>query len=202
MIDQREQFRERVEELDARFVRCLNGIKSNGTGWHSWKNLCATVPCVKAIPNRRTLMVRSSGHQSAALDLPRLYDAGCRLPSAVLLANPGCRLADPSVSQMPVCAIAALHDPRRTNVVDLRPRRQPLGKRITDAAAQRIHQVFFRMPIGRKIKPLAPPALTGVVSKRMLQVKACAGGSSNRRSPAGSRSYQARPEPGAGAIGR
>ena len=43
---------------------------------------------------------------------------------------------------------------------------------VADAAAERIHQVFFRMAIGREIDPLAPAALAAVVLKRLLQMSA------------------------------
>ena len=47
-----------------------------------------------------------------------------------------------------------------------------LGKCIANAAAERVHQVFFRMPIGREVDPLAAAALAAVVSKSVPQMSA------------------------------
>jgi hypothetical protein len=47
-----------------------------------------------------------------------------------------------------------------------------VGQCIANAAAERVHQVFFRMAIGREIDPLAAAALAAVVSKRLFQMSA------------------------------
>jgi hypothetical protein len=43
---------------------------------------------------------------------------------------------------------------------------------ITNAAAERVDQVFFQMAIGREVDPLAAAALPAVVSERVLQPRA------------------------------
>ena len=51
-------------------------------------------------------------------------------------------------------------------------RRQSAGHGVANAAAKRVHQIFFRMAIGREVEPLAPT---------------CAGGSSFGTPPSGAR---------------
>ena len=51
----------------------------------------------------------------------------------------------------------------------LGPGVKPAGHGIANAAAERVHQVFFRMPVGREVNPLAAPALAAIIAKRLLQ---------------------------------
>ena len=77
-----------------------------------------------------------------------------------------------------------------------------VGHGVANAAAERVHHVFFRMAIGREVDPLAAAALAAVVSERVLQIECTAGGSSGCRCPAAARWCRARPAPGAAATGR
>ena len=50
--------------------------------------------------------------------------------------------------------------------------RADLGQGVANAAAERVHHVFFGMAIGRVVQPLAAAALPAVVSERVLQPRA------------------------------
>jgi hypothetical protein len=58
------------------------------------------------------------------------------------------------------------------DLVDPGPGREARGHCIANAAAERVHQVFFRMAVGREVDPLTTPALAAVISKRVLQAQA------------------------------
>ena len=58
------------------------------------------------------------------------------------------------------------------DLVEVKRGRDALGHGIANAAAERVHHVFFRMAIGREIDPLAAAALAAVVSERVLQPRA------------------------------
>ena len=60
-------------------------------------------------------------------------------------------------------------NPRSADLMDLGARCQAPRHGIANAAAERVHQVFFRMAIGREVDPLAAPALAAIVSERVLQ---------------------------------
>jgi hypothetical protein len=44
-----------------------------------------------------------------------------------------------------------------------------VGHGVADSAAERVHEVFFRVAIGRKVAPFAALALLAVVAERVLQ---------------------------------
>ncbi len=86
--------------------------------------------------------------------------------------------------------------------MELGPGRQSLRHRIANAAAKRVHQVFFGMAIGRKINPLPAASLPLVIEKRVLQVAASRVDLQVAGLREGSRSYRARLKPGAEATSR
>ncbi len=50
------------------------------------------------------------------------------------------------------------------------PGATPWDRGVADAAAERVHEIFFRMAIGREFDPLAAAALADVVADHALKV--------------------------------
>ena len=43
------------------------------------------------------------------------------------------------------------------------------GQGVADSAAERVHEVFLGMAVGREVEPFAAAALLAIVAKRVLQ---------------------------------